>query len=217
MNLEDLAALIRSRRSVRQWIERPVPEEIILRALELATWAPNGGNRQAWHFCVVTRRDLIEGIADAVEAQAEKIASWPESRAFGDAAHRWKRTVGFFRHAPGCIAVLMGEYLSIADKILLRRMAVDPDAREIFEGRRLGSTRLQSVAAGVSYLLLGLHAQGLGAVWMAAPQQAKKEIEAILQVPEGSHFVALVPFGYPAQIPPPKPRKPLEEVVTFYR
>ena len=39
MNLTDLANLIKSRRSIRVWQDKPVPEEMLLQAIELATYA----------------------------------------------------------------------------------------------------------------------------------------------------------------------------------
>jgi len=214
---EALAKLIRTRRSIRRWQDRPVPDELILRAIDLATWAPNGGNYQPWQFLVIKNRALIQKMADVVQAKAELIASWPEAAEFAETVQRWRTRVAFFREAPVCIAVLMGQYQSVGDKIMLRRGEADPVAREMIEARRLGSSRLQSVAAAIAYLLLALHQMGLGACWMGAPQQAKKEIEQLLDAPPEMHFVALVPVGYPAEAPEPGPRKPLEEVVKFFR
>jgi nitroreductase len=45
--------LIRSRRSVRAFEERPVPPELLHRCLEAAVWAPNEGLRQPWRFVVL--------------------------------------------------------------------------------------------------------------------------------------------------------------------
>lgn len=64
-------------------------------------------------------------------------------------------------------------------------------------------------------LLLALHQEGLGACWMAGPMLAKREIEEILGVPDDMGLYALVPVGYPLEIPKAGPRKPLEEVVTI--
>jgi nitroreductase len=37
MNTEELAGLIKTRRSIRVWQEKPVPEELLWKAVELAT------------------------------------------------------------------------------------------------------------------------------------------------------------------------------------
>jgi nitroreductase len=215
--LEELDELIKTRRSVRKFQDKPVPEDLLLKALELATWAPNGGNYQPWRFLVVTKKELIHKMADAVKAKTELLASWPEARQFGEAVERWRRMSDFFRGAPACIAILMGKYSSIADQILQGRGETDPIAREIRSNRQLGSTSLQSVAAAITYLLLILHYFGLAATWMAGPQQAKKEIEHLLGVSGEWDFVDLIPVGYPAETPKVPARKAVAEVVQFSR
>jgi len=216
-DFRELRELIKSRRSVRKFQDKPVPEDLLLKALELATWAPNGGNHQAWRFLIVSHKDLINKMADAVKAKTEVMASWPEAKKFGEDVERWRKRSDFFRSAPVCIAVLMGKYSSIADQILRARGETDPVGREIRSYRQLGSSSLQSVAAAISYLLLILHYFGLGTTWMAGPQQAKKEIEQLLGVPPEWDFVDLIPVGYPAETPKNPGRKAVTEVVQFLR
>ncbi|TMC62187.1 MAG: nitroreductase family protein, partial [Chloroflexota bacterium] len=58
MSLLDLTpdGLLSTTRSVRKRLDfsRPVETELIQQCLELAVQAPTGGNRQMWHFVVVT-------------------------------------------------------------------------------------------------------------------------------------------------------------------
>jgi nitroreductase len=49
----DLLELIRSRSSIRTFLERPVEDEKIALILEAARWAPTSGNKQPWRFIVV--------------------------------------------------------------------------------------------------------------------------------------------------------------------
>jgi len=213
----ELGELIKNRRSIRKFEDKPVPEDLLLKALELATWVPNGGNYQPWRFLIITNKELIAKMADAVKAKTELMASWPEAEQFGETVERWRKTSDFFRGAPACIAVLMSRYSSIADQILRARGEKDPLAREIRSYRQLGDSTLQSIAAAISYLLLIFHYFGLGATWMAGPLQAKKEIEQLLGVPPEWAFVDLIPVGYPAEVPKTPQRKPIKEVVEFYR
>lgn len=215
MQYDNLAQLVTTRRSVRRFEEREVPDELIQRALDLAVWAPNGGNHQSWAFYVIKNRALIGQIADAVKAKTELMAAWPEAAAHGDAVARWRRTSDFFRTAPALIAVAMGRYESVADKILAARGSADGEALEMSRARSLGSSRLQSVAAATSTLLLALHCQGLGGCWMAGPQQAKAEVERLLSIPPDLDFVALVPVGFPAELPAAGARRPMSEVVRY--
>ncbi len=80
MELSDLENLIKTRRSVRRWQYRPVAAELLTRAVELATWAPSGGNQQNWRFYIIVSPARIKAIADAVQASADLTASWPESK-----------------------------------------------------------------------------------------------------------------------------------------
>lgn len=217
VRLEELSELIKTRRSIRKFQDKPVPEDLLVQALELATWAPNGGNHQAWRFLVVTNTELIQQIGDAVKSKTELMASWPEADKFGKAVSRWRKNSNFFRGAPVCIAVLMGKYSSIADQILLAREEKDAIAQEIRAYREIGKSSLQSAAAAITYICLILHFFGLGTTWMTGPIQAKKEIEQLLDVPPEWDFVSLIPVGYAEEIPETPPRKPIRDVIKFFR
>ncbi|MFB5083528.1 nitroreductase family protein [Symbiobacterium thermophilum] len=217
MEFQELYDLVRTRRSIRRYRPDDVPDEMLQRAIELATWAPSGGNYQPWRFTVVKNRELIRRIADAVEARSRLMASWPEADRYREQADRWIRTSAFFRDAPACIAVQVGGYQSVADRLLAARGPQDPAAAEMMEWRRFGSSRIQTIGGAIMLLLLALHQQGLGACWMAGPLQAKAEIENLLNVPEGWEFVALIPVGFPAEEREGAPRRPLDEVMEFIR
>jgi len=214
---KELSELVRTRRSIRKFQDKPVPEEILLKALELATWAPNGGNQQAWRFLIVSNKELIQKMGDAVKAKTELLSSWPEAKQFGETVARWRQTSDFFRGAPVCIVVLMGRYDSIADQILAARGEFDPIAREIRSYRQIGKSSLQTAAAAITYICLFLHHLGLGTTWMAGPLQAKKEIEQLLNVSPQWDFVGLIPVGYPAETPELRPRKPIQDVIRYFR
>lgn len=216
MKLEELEEIIKGRRSIRKWKSDEIPDDLLKKAIELATWAPNGGNFQAWTFKIVTKRELIVRMADAVQAVAEKIASWPEASGWGEDAGRMRRNASYFRNAPACIAVCIHQFESVADRILSSRERIDPEAKQIRDFRRFAPTGIQSAAAAITTLLLVFHAMGLGAVWLAAPLIAKREIEKLLSVPEDMGLVALVAVGHPDENPQ-KDRKPVSEVVEFIR
>jgi len=54
--------IIKSRRSIRHFLETPVPSEILISLLEAAQWAPSGGNNQPWLFVVIRERTNIQKI-----------------------------------------------------------------------------------------------------------------------------------------------------------
>lgn len=212
----DFEQVVLSRRSIRKFQDREVPTRLILKAIELASWAPNGGNFQPWKYFVVKNRELIGKIADIVQAKTDLIASWPEGEPFGDTMERYRRHAAFFRSAPVVIAVGMGQYQSVADRVLRRRGETDPVAIEMIRNREEISSRIQTIAGAISILLLALENLGLGSCWMAGPMLARREIEALLEVPKEVELFALVPVGYAAESPKPGARKPLEEIVRVF-
>lgn len=64
VNFEDLHSLFRRRRSVRWYLPRPVPVELIYKAIDAAAQAPSACNRQPFRFIVATKPDLVSKIAD---------------------------------------------------------------------------------------------------------------------------------------------------------
>lgn len=50
----DILQFIKSRRSIRKFIDKPVGHDDITKILEAARWAPSAGNCQPWRFIVVT-------------------------------------------------------------------------------------------------------------------------------------------------------------------
>jgi len=214
MNIQDLEKLIKGRRSIRQWKRQEVPDELLKKAVELATWAPNGGNYQGWRFIIVKQKEMIEKLANAVQSVTDKIASWPEAMSWQEDVKRYRKNASFFRNAPACIGVFSGVYQSPMDKVLIARESFDREAKEILGFRRSAPTAVQSVAAAVTTMLLVFQQMGLGAVWLVSPIQAKKEIEAILKVPSNIDLICLIAVGYPDESPQ-KERRPVEEVLEF--
>jgi len=58
----EIEKAILTRRSVRNFKEKPVPEPLIQRVLEAGRFAPSGGNCQPWRFIVITDKALIAEI-----------------------------------------------------------------------------------------------------------------------------------------------------------
>ena len=217
MEYKELENLIKTRTSIRRWQEKPVSEELLLKAVELATWAPNGGNVQNWYFYIITSPKTINAIADAVQASVDLMASWPEVEEFGNTFKNYSRFSTFFRTAPAAIAVASSRYQSLADRLLEKREKVDPRAREMRDWRNIADSRIQSTSAGIAYLLLILHQMGLGATWMTGPMQAAGAIQKILKIKTGWELVTFIPVGYPDDQERPRSRKLVEEVTEVIR
>jgi nitroreductase len=56
--------LFHTRRSIRKYHERAVPQDIIREIIAAGTSAPSAGNQQPWHFVIITERALLERVPD---------------------------------------------------------------------------------------------------------------------------------------------------------
>ena len=62
----DTIESILTRRSIRQYTAQKVPEDKVKRILQAAMYAPSAMNLQPWHFIVIDRKELIEGLIKAI-------------------------------------------------------------------------------------------------------------------------------------------------------
>ena len=222
MDMAEFAEIIKGRRSIRAWQDKPVAEELLIQAVELATWAPNGANQQNWYLYVILNKDVIKSIDEAMQAGRNIMASWPEMKEMGGFPPPRTPPPGVspppmqrrdpFSAAPAVIAVGTRRTENPFDKIMLARAKVDERAAQMHQWSATIDSRIQSVSAAITNLLLVFHQMGLGAVWMTGPlPQCKGDVEKILNVPADMDIVALIPVGYPADSPTGQ-RRPVSEV-----
>lgn len=90
---------IKSRRSIREYLQEQIKDEELDLILESAIYAPTGGNDQPWHFTVVQNRKLIDLMN--VESK-KKMANMPVEwiAKMGKAEH-----LNIFYNAPTVIVV----------------------------------------------------------------------------------------------------------------
>jgi nitroreductase len=207
---EELQALMRSRRSVRRYEDRPVPRETLDRLFEAAVTAPSASNKQPWRFFVVSDRARIAKMAAAVrEATAHAAIHVPESsrasfEAYGDYFTR-------FEAAP-TIVVPLYRPLAVLSNLVLPAIGDGP--KRIIQAMEDQSGIIGTSLALQNFLLMA-HAEGIGASGMTGPLIAEPALRAILEIPNGWRIVALVPVGFPAEQPTPTDRKPVDKVVRW--
>ena len=63
----DVHEAIRTRRSVRDYGDTPIPDEALMKVLEAARLAPSASNQQNWRFIVVKEESRRKGIAHRAE------------------------------------------------------------------------------------------------------------------------------------------------------
>jgi nitroreductase len=59
----DLIRVIKERRSIREYLPKPIPREVLEDILDCGRLAPSARNIQPWLFVVSTEKEIKEGIA----------------------------------------------------------------------------------------------------------------------------------------------------------
>lgn len=97
--MPDFYEVLKTRRSVRAYTDRPVTDQELKDVIELATWAPSGTNSQPWTFTVVTNKGLMDKLSERVKAVLKQSPD-PYFAKFGNdpACH-------IFYHAPALIVI----------------------------------------------------------------------------------------------------------------
>jgi coenzyme F420-0:L-glutamate ligase/coenzyme F420-1:gamma-L-glutamate ligase len=197
----ELHAFLRSRRSVRQFTRSAVEEDVLQRILLTATHAPSAHNRQPWRFAVVstsrTRSALANAMAERFRQDLER-----DGVPHDDVEVQVRRSRARIVAAPAAIVLCMD----------MSEMDLYPDPARTASERIMG---VQSTANAGVLLLLGAHAEGLGAVWSCAPLFAPGAVRKVLDLPETWEPQALLLMGKAAETPKARPRKLLQEVAVF--
>ena len=174
-------AMIKSRRTVRDFSEKNIPEGIIENAVKVAATAPSGANKQPWHFVTVKDPAIKKKIRVAAEKEEKEFYehrapdSWLED--LNQFKTDWHKP--FLEEAPALIVVFRQSY------------------------RDLGSTRKknyyvsESVGIASGFLLAALHNSGL--VTLTHTPSPMGFLEGILKRPKNEKAFLLIPVGYPAE------------------
>ncbi len=93
MNANDAFELIRTRRSTRKYLDKPVEEEALRQIVEAGRYAPSGSNSQTTRFFVITDRALLAELAVTVKEEFAKMEVTP----------------GMYRSMAGAIRAAKGE------------------------------------------------------------------------------------------------------------
>jgi F420 biosynthesis protein FbiB-like protein len=191
-----LSDAIKKRRSIRKYMPRQVPQDIVKGVLVAAGWAPSAHNSQPWRFIVLAdvsiKRRLADAMADAWVKDLQRDGITVETDKRNERVER-------FATAP----VLILACLTVVD---LRNF---PDSERQMCERDLA---VQSFGAALQNLLLAAYAKGLGACWFCAPAFCKETVRKILEIPDAVEPQAFVAIGYPAE----KPKVPIKKLLGGY-
>jgi nitroreductase len=192
--------IVRKRRSVRAFTNKPVPRDLILEVLEDAQLSPSNGNTQPWHVHIVsgeTRNRLSAALLDAVKAGKYSLDfSFSTKEFFGPYLARYEEQ-GNIRHAEE----------GIARDDMAARMAQAMQNYSFFNAPHVALLFMPSigdsvrVAADVGMyaqtFMLSLVAKGLGGVPQTSVGMVADTVREVLGVESDMKLLCAISFGYP--------------------
>lgn len=197
----ELKQAIELRRSIRKFKPDPLPEGYIEELLEAARLAPSGTNIQPWRFVVVESEEMRRRLAECTIG-ISFIASAPVTIvccADLEAVEKRSQRIAELRQA-GAFSGTDLENMNMEDYV---NQSMERGAARAYASL--------NTAIAVEHMALRAADLGLGSCWVMMFRQ--KEVKKLLDLGESIVVVALLPVGYPAQNPAPRPRFKMEEIL----
>lgn len=191
-----------TRRSVRDFSSKPVPQQIMENIIMTASTAPSGAHKQPWTFCLISCKEL--------KKELRKLAEEEEFKSYnGRMSEEWLKDL-----AP------LGtnwekEFIDVAPWIVvLMKRVYENDTNGEKQNNYYVS---ESVGIAAGFFLMAVHNAGL--VALTHTPSPMNFITKALGRPENERPFLLIPVGFPAenaQIPSLK-RKDSSEVIELYK
>ncbi len=196
---QSLADALRSRRSVRGFLDKPVPEETLKQIFELAQLAPSNCNIQPWKVFVASgevrdelRRRMVEKVTAGVpmepdfEPNAGKFSGVYRQRQV-DCAVELYNNMGIDRDdKPGRM------------RAQLRNFELFDAPHVVFIGmeREFGPTVALDVGMYIQSLMLAMTAHGVGSCAQGSMRYFPNDVREIFGEPASTAILVGISFGY---------------------
>ncbi len=183
---EILNKIIQERRSIKTGLFKPgekIPNAVIEQALTNATWAPNHGKTEPWHFIVYSG----DGIKKLSEFQSE-LYKQESGDKFSEA--KYQKLKEDYLKASHVIAICMKR----------EGFSKIPEAEDMC-----------AVACAVQNLALTLHAYGYGGYWTTGGVTYYNSAKPFFDLENQDKLLGFYLCGVPLSIPIASPRQPIEK------
>lgn len=185
-------SVIRERRNIKQFADQPVPDELLERIIEAATWAPNHRHTEPWRFVVLPKHSRKRAEIAAM------VRDWTYDNVKNPNPER--------RHASS--AEVHRQVLEVPALVYLYSVP----------GRDAEVTQENYAAAccAAQNLLLAAHALGLGVGWSTGKTCKCDEVHQALGAQPDWTVVGAFSIGYPLDTETSEAaRAPMSEVATW--
>ncbi|MDX9787896.1 MAG: nitroreductase family protein [Desulfobacterales bacterium] len=173
----ELMQAIRERRSVRQFLDKPVEKDKIQRILEAAHSAPSASNYKFWYFIVVQNQKKKELFSECFYDEVIKYKKTLNET--------WQQRLDHF-----------STDFVIKVPVLI---VVCADPNKTKQGEPGKGQHILSTCMAIQNLMLAAHGEGLGTVWIT--RYNKEKVRKIFDIPFSVVPLGVIPLGYPEHIP----------------
>lgn len=190
-----------TRRSVRDFSDKPVPKEVLENLIMTGSTAPSGAHKQPWTFCLISNASL--------KAKLRELAEEEEKKSYGG-----RMSEDWLKDLEPLGTDWQKEFIDIAPWIVIvmkRPYELDEN------GKKLNNYYVsESVGLAAGFFLMAVHNAGL--VALTHTPSPMNFIAKALNRPENERPFLLIPVGYPAEnvAVPDLKRKTKEEVIHYY-
>ncbi len=205
-----LVALMRSRRSCRNFRARPVPLPVLRDLVKIGTYAPSGTNCQAWTFTLLPDREAVLRLSRRVLVFFERLNRM--------ARRAWLRGALRLVGKPQLAQYYDGYYARVAEAIAefeaggRERLFHGAPAAVLIGARPGASTPREDALLAAQNIQLAAHALGLGSCLVGFVVEAVRQdpgIKACVGMPPEEALYAVVALGYSRETyAGPAPRLP---------
>jgi nitroreductase len=184
----ELKEAIYTRRSVREFTDKPVDEKTLRQLVDAAIQAPNAVNQQPWSFCVVRDRTLLVRISG--EAKAHMLRTSP---------------AGLSQHFHEILSDPKFEILSDPKFDVFYHAPV----LVVISSTTESPWAVENCSLAAENLMLTARAAGLGTCWIGFAQTWFGTPDGRMALGLPANYVPVAPMivGHPKSAPPPVTRK----------
>ena len=177
---KDFFNKIKTRRTIRDFSSKDIPEEILENAIKSAGRAPSGANQQPWHFVIVSNTKIKKSIRDAAEKEEQTFYTKRAPKEWLNAL----KHIGTDANKPH---LEKAPYLII---VFAERYSVNKKSEKI-----KNYYVSESVGIATGFLLTALHFAGL--VTLTHTPSPMKFLNKILNRPSNESAYLIIAVGYP--------------------
>ena len=194
----ELFEVMRTTFAAREFVQAPVPDDVLVRILDNARFAASGGNRQGWHVIVVKDAAKRAALAPLIEPTCRRYLA--EVKA---GANPWN-TIAPARVAQADVdAVAMPpnfvERLTSAPVVLIVTVDLSVVASMDQHLARVGVVSGASVYPFVWNILLAARNEGLGGTLTTYLAAEEGKVRALFDIPPEHAVAAMLPIGKPVK------------------